>query len=812
MKKLITNYNFVASAKTVELSDYGSDFDIKGLLLIVNVTDNITIYNFAVDGLGHSSVTDDVVTLELAAITGMSNSDELLIYYDDPAGTQLVDLGTNNDIKIASGQVESGAFASGSIASGAVSSGAIASGAIASGAIASGAIANGAIASGALVSGSVADGAMVTLGAKADAKNSATDTTSITAMQVLKQISHELQETISGTLADNTSNPDTTVHGSMIMGLEADGNWDRLKSTSGELQVTIPNLEHAEDSSHTSTDKGIMPLAVRNDTLAALAGTDGDYAPLQVNATGALFVEHASLTELSDAINSNKVDVNISGGGFDGAVTNAGLTAIDAAIGTTGNTGPTKAMSIAATLSGGNLQELLADGDGHLQIDVLSAPSTAVTNTGLTALDGAIHAEDAAHGSGDTGIMPLAVRNDTLAALGGTDGDYAPLQVNSSGALYVDFSTSAVDGAYLNVNMNLNGADAQAGEGTITSSTQRVTLATDDDGVAHLGTIAGAIFAEDVAHSSGNAGIMPLAVRNDTLAALGGTDGDYAPLQVNAAGALYVDFSTSAVDGAYLNTNLNIAGADLAAGAGNMSAQTARVTIASDDTHYGAVGAAADVDGVIHGQLRYIGDAVGAIQTAVQILDDWDDSNYANVNMNLAGSDAQAGEGAITSSTQRVTIATDDDSTAHLATIAGAVDTELQVDIVGALPTGSNAIGKLAANSGVDIGDVDVTSTVVPAGQATLTSYDQFDVSESATTLAAQLSTTETAAKEIFIQAGADNTGFFMVGSSGTSATSTLRGVRLDAGDTLILAVADITDIYMDASAGSQKALVTITK
>ena len=34
---------------------------------------------------------------------------------------------------------------------------------------------------------------------------------------------------------------------------------------------------------------------------------------------------------------------------------------------------------------------------------------------------------------------------------------------------------------------------------------------------------------------------------------------------------------------------------------------------------------------------------------------------------------------------------------------------EMQVDIVGALPTGSNAIGKLAANSGVDIGDVTLT-------------------------------------------------------------------------------------------------------
>lgn len=35
---------------------------------------------------------------------------------------------------------------------------------------------------------------------------------------------------------------------------------------------------------------------------------------------------------------------------------------------------------------------------------------------------------------------------------------------------------------------------------------------------------------------------------------------------------------------------------------------------------------------------------------------------------------------------------------------------EMQVDVVAALPAGTNAIGKLAANSGVDIGDVDVTS------------------------------------------------------------------------------------------------------
>lgn len=54
------------------------------------------------------------------------------------------------------------------------------------------------IAAGAVASGAVADGAVVTLGAKADARSTATDTTAITAMQVLKEISYMLQNPAAG--------------------------------------------------------------------------------------------------------------------------------------------------------------------------------------------------------------------------------------------------------------------------------------------------------------------------------------------------------------------------------------------------------------------------------------------------------------------------------------------------------------------------------------------------------------------------------------------------------------------------------------
>jgi hypothetical protein len=64
-------------------------------------------------------------------------------------------------------------------------------------------------------------------------------------------------------------------------------------------------------------------------------------------------------------------------------------------------------------------------------VDVTSiVPGTAATNLGK--------AEDAAHTSGDVGVMPLAVRNDALATLSGADGDYAPLQVDATGSLYTN--------------------------------------------------------------------------------------------------------------------------------------------------------------------------------------------------------------------------------------------------------------------------------------------------------------------------------------------------------------------------------------
>lgn len=66
-----------------------------------------------------------------------------------------------------------------------------------------------------------------------------------------------------------------------------------LKTSIEEVDTSASGLGKVEDAAHSSGDVGVMSLAVRNDVLATLADTDGDYAPFQVNADGGLWTHHA---------------------------------------------------------------------------------------------------------------------------------------------------------------------------------------------------------------------------------------------------------------------------------------------------------------------------------------------------------------------------------------------------------------------------------------------------------------------------------------------------------------------------------------
>lgn len=84
-----------------------------------------------------------------------------------------------------------------------------------------------------------------------------------------------------------------------------------------------------------------------------------------------------------------------------------------------------------------------ATGGGGGSGDASAANQTTQINQ-ITALS---KAEDAAHASGDTGLMLLAVRKDAAAALAGTDGDYIPLIVDALGRLWVAAQGNVNSGA-----------------------------------------------------------------------------------------------------------------------------------------------------------------------------------------------------------------------------------------------------------------------------------------------------------------------------------------------------------------------------
>jgi len=140
---------------------------------------------------------------------------------------------------------------------------------------------------------------------------------------------------------------------------------------------------------------------------------------------------------------------------------------------------------------------------------VISETGTALDVNIASAMGLGIYAEDAAASSGDLGQLCLSVRQDTLATDTSADGDYSFVKANALGEVYVH-DTSAV--------ALLTTIDADTGsiDATLTALSK----------------------AEDAAHSSGDQGIMALAVRSDAGGTLVSADGDYAPLQVDAVGRL----------------------------------------------------------------------------------------------------------------------------------------------------------------------------------------------------------------------------------------------------------------------------------
>lgn len=89
-KRLASGYTFDASAQTVVHADF-SDIGLDGIQMIVNVTDNIVIYNFA-DPTKGGSLSTDTLTL-IYDTTSMADADELMVLVEDGAATVAINDG-----------------------------------------------------------------------------------------------------------------------------------------------------------------------------------------------------------------------------------------------------------------------------------------------------------------------------------------------------------------------------------------------------------------------------------------------------------------------------------------------------------------------------------------------------------------------------------------------------------------------------------------------------------------------------------------------------------------------------------------------
>lgn len=154
-------------------------------------------------------------------------------------------------------------------------------------------------------------------------------------------------------------------------------------------------------------------------------------------------------------------------------------------------------------------------------------PGTAATNLGKAVANAA--------GSTDTGVASLAIRTDTLSTLSPAVGAYAPMRVDSIGALWM-----------------------------------HVVVDTSATSIAK---------AEDAASADADVGVAAMAVRKATPANTSGTDGDYEMLQMSA-GRLWTWSDSNTATGSAVPANARYVGGNAstalptAASAGNLTGVT----------------------------------------------------------------------------------------------------------------------------------------------------------------------------------------------------------------------------------------------
>ena len=475
--------------------------------------------------------------------------------------------------------------------------------------------------------------------------------------------------TTQGTLVQGVyeSSPTSVTDGDMgAVGITA------TRALKVEVQDVISGggTQYAVDAAAGSTPTGTLALATRDDALSSLTPVEGDAVQLRVDANGGLWVTPSGTVTVDLGANN---DVTIEGG---------------AVLGTDGAAGPANALSVGGTESGGNFQEVRVDSDGHLQVDVLSGGGGGTQYTLGT---------DTYTETSTVGTAMAAVRNDTLAALANTDNELAPLQVNATGALYIQEGAALdVSAATVPVDLGTNNDVTAQGEdadgdpiaanpfviaGDDSGNVKQLTC--DSNGILDVNVNTG-VFIDDTSTHSPNStrvfGMGAVATPTDTT--------------VNANDIGMPAMSTDR----RLHTDTQIVGTDAA-----LDVSAATVTVDNGGTF------AVQVNGAALTALQLIDNAVVTEDAAAAANPDG--------NMMMAVRDDEVGSTAVTSADGDVTALRTDKFGALKTTQLADATSEIKYAVIDDASSGDNTL-VAAAGAGVKIrvlsamlvaaGDVDV--------------------------------------------------------------------------------------------------------
>lgn len=115
--------------------------------------------------------------------------------------------------------------------------------------------------------------------------------------------------TLIGNVSDALKTSATVTSSVLPTGAATAANQSTEITSLASIDTTLTGLSKAEDAVHASGDKGVMALGVRKDLGGSLVSADGDYAPYQLTASGAIQV--AVTDRPSQSRGRTHVDANI---------------------------------------------------------------------------------------------------------------------------------------------------------------------------------------------------------------------------------------------------------------------------------------------------------------------------------------------------------------------------------------------------------------------------------------------------------------------------------------------------------------------